>query len=228
MEARTKISNLLRNWISIAGIFLGSVAFITGTVLLLIDMLQEKPHQYLGLFVYGIVPILIAGSLVLVVAGMMWTFHNRHRKGEEVPPLTFDLQSRSTWRRLFAAAIFFVVFAAVSVVATYRTYHFTESVEFCGTTCHKVMNPEFTTFQSSPHSRMSCTACHIGPGAEWYVRAKLSGLYQVYSTIFNKYHRPIESPVVNLRPAKETCLTCHWPQKFFGAVLKSWTTYLPD
>jgi hypothetical protein len=122
----------------------------------------------------------------------------------------------------------FVIFVAISTVATYRTYHFTESVEFCGKVCHTVMKPEFTTFQNSPHSGTTCTTCHIGPGAEWFVRAKLSGLYQVYAVIFNKYHRPIETPVLNLRPAKETCLTCHWPQKFFGAVLKSWTTYLPD
>jgi len=227
-KVSSKISILFKNWISMTGAMLGGVAFAIGAVLLVVDMLDENQHPYLGLLVYGIVPMLISGSLFLVVAGMARTFWIRRRKGYEVPQLPFDLRDRVTLRRLFFVALVLAIFALVSVVATYRTYHFTESVEFCGKTCHKVMQPEFVTFQNSPHSRMICTACHIGPGAEWYVRAKLSGLYQVYSTIFNKYRRPIESPVLNLRPAKETCLTCHWPQKFFGAVLKSWTTYLPD
>jgi hypothetical protein len=30
------------------------------------------------------------------------------------------------------------------------------------------------------------------------------------------YSRPIPSPVKHLRPARETCEECHWPQKFHG------------
>ena len=227
-EQTLKKKSLLWNWISLAGILLGCFAFITGTILLVLDIQQEQPHPYFGILVYGIVPLLITGSLCLVVAGMAWTAWRRKRLGAEIPLPTLDLRDRATWTKLFVFSGVFVIFVAVSVVATYRTYHFTESVEFCGKVCHKVMKPEFTTFQNSPHSKTTCTTCHIGPGAEWYVRAKLSGLYQVYAVLLNKYHRPIETPVVNLRPAKETCLTCHWPQKFFGAVLKTWTTYLPD
>ena len=80
------------------------------------------------------------------------------------------------------------------------------------------MKPEHTAFQNSPHANVSCTVCHIGPGADWFVKSKLNVLYQVYSTIFNKYDRPVKAPVHNLRPAKETCYTCHWPEKFFGSV----------
>ncbi len=60
-------------------------------------------------------------------------------------------------------------------------------------------------------------ACHIGPGADWFVKSKLSGLYQVYATLADKYPRPIPTPIKNLRPARETCQQCHWPEKFFGA-----------
>ena len=31
-----------------------------------------------------------------------------------------------------------------------------------------------------------------------------------------RYSRPIPSPVHNLRPARETCEQCHWPEKFHG------------
>lgn len=227
-EAKTTMSGLLKNWISIAGMFLGTVAFIFGTALLVVDILNEHSNPYLGLVVYGIIPMLICGSVLLTAIGMVRTFQRRRKTGIEVPLFTWDPRDGLPLKKLFVAAILLGIFALVSLVASYQMYHFTESVEFCGKTCHKVMSPEYTTFQNSPHSRMLCTSCHIGPGAEWYVRAKVSGLYQVYSVIANKYHRPIESPVVNLRPAKETCLACHWPQKFFGAVMKSWTTYLPD
>jgi hypothetical protein len=71
-------------------------------------------------------------------------------------------------------------------------------------------------------------ACHIGPGAEWYVKSKLSGMYQVYATIFNKYPRPITTPIKNLRPAQETCEQCHWPAKFVGNLDRTYDTFLSD
>jgi hypothetical protein len=89
-----------------------------------------------------------------------------------------------------------------------------DSVQFCGLTCHRLMQPEYTAYQNSPHARVACVGCHIGPGASWFVRSKLSGSYQVYATIFDKYPRPIPTPVANLRPARETCEQCHWPAKF--------------
>ena len=70
--------------------------------------------------------------------------------------------------------------------------------------------------------------CHIGPGASWFVRSKLSGLYQVYATLTNTYPRPIPVPVQNLRPAPETCEQCHWPEKFFGWLELRRQFFLPD
>jgi hypothetical protein len=79
------------------------------------------------------------------------------------------------------------------------------------------MEPEHTTYQSSPHARVSCAECHVGPGADWYVKSKLSGVYQIYAAIADKYPRPIPTPIQSLRPAQETCEQCHWPEKAFGA-----------
>jgi hypothetical protein len=104
-------------------------------------------------------------------------------------------------------------------VGGYQAYQFTESVTFCGQVCHSVMEPEYTAYRTSPHARVPCVECHIGPGAEWFVKAKLSGAYQVYSVLFNKYSRPIPTPIENLRPAQETCEHCHWPAKFWGEQL---------
>jgi hypothetical protein len=103
-----------------------------------------------------------------------------------------------------------------------------ESTEFCGTTCHSVMTPEHTTYQRSAHARVGCVDCHIGPGADWFVKSKLSGSWQLVSVAFDLYPRPIPTPVHSLRPARETCEQCHWPSKFVGDRLRVRTHYSDD
>ena len=60
------------------------------------------------------------------------------------------------------------------------------------------MHPEFTAYQASPHARVACVECHVGSGASWYVKSKLSGARQVYYTALGTYPRPIPTPVHNL------------------------------
>ena len=103
-----------------------------------------------------------------------------------------------------------------------------ESSRFCGLTCHKVMAPEYGAYLNSPHSRVACTSCHIGPGASWAVKAKIDGVRQVVAVVFGTYSRPIPSPVHTLRPARATCEQCHWPQKFSGDKLRVITKYDED
>ena len=121
-----------------------------------------------------------------------------------------------------------IVFVGMSVVGSYKAYNFTDSVGFCGQLCHSVMNPEFIAYQQSPHARVACVDCHVGAGATWYVKSKLSGARQVFKTALNTFPRPIPTPVQNLRPASETCEACHWPKKFFGAQLKVFNHYTSD
>jgi hypothetical protein len=90
------------------------------------------------------------------------------------------------------------------------------------------MSPEFTAYQNSPHSRVECVECHIGPGAGWFVKAKVSGLRQVLAVSFNTYARPIPSPVKELRAARDTCEHCHWSQRFSGDRLTLKTNYKDD
>lgn len=102
---------------------------------------------------------------------------------------------------------------------SYEAYHYTDSNRFCSTVYHEVMAPEAATHASSPHANVHCVDCHIGPGAAWFVRAKLSGMRQVLAVLTDDFHRPIPSPVENLRPARETCQICHWPKAFHGSRL---------
>jgi len=115
-----------------------------------------------------------------------------------------------------------------TAIGGYKAFEITESVSFCGKVCHQVMNPEYTTYTHSPHARVACVQCHVGSGASWYVRSKLSGAYQVYSVIFHKYSQPIPTPIKNLRPARETCEQCHWPQSFVGERRVTRACFLED
>jgi nitrate/TMAO reductase-like tetraheme cytochrome c subunit len=121
-----------------------------------------------------------------------------------------------------------VIVLFLSTLGSFQAFHITESVEFCGTLCHQVMEPEHTAYQKSPHANVACVECHVGSGASWYVRSKLSGLHQVYAVLTNTYPRPIETPLHDLRPARETCEKCHWPQKFYARTLWTNKYFLAD
>ncbi len=133
---------------------------------------------------------------------------------------------KSTHRR---GVILFLVLSIINLAVfsfvIYEAYHFTESDYFCGAVCHTVMDPEYTAYQRSPHAKVGCVSCHIGSGAEWYVKAKLSGLRQVKAVFDGKFSRPIPAPVEHLRPAQDTCEQCHWPEKFHGKKVKKFVSY---
>ena len=139
-----------------------------------------------------------------------------------------DFQNRE-FRKLI---LFVVITTFLNVLITgqlsYGAVRHMDSVSFCGQTCHTVMKPEYTAYQGSPHARVECVQCHIGSGASWFVRSKLSGVGQVFAVTFHTYPTPIPVPVHNLRPARETCEACHWPQKFGEDRVKDIPNYAND
>lgn len=125
-----------------------------------------------------------------------------------------EAAQRRLKRRLLSVSAL-VVFLLVGS-GGYSIYHYTESVKFCGLQCHSVMGTRYVQHRNSTHAHVSCAGCHIGSGAKWYVKAKFSGLHQVYATLTRSYPRPIPAPIENLRPAVETCADCHSPDVFHG------------
>lgn len=90
------------------------------------------------------------------------------------------------------------------------------------------MEPEYTAYNNSPHANVACVDCHVGSGASWYVKSKLSGLHQVYAVMAKTYPSPIPTPLHDLRPARETCERCHWPEKFYPRTLQTNRYFLAD
>ncbi len=137
------------------------------------------------------------------------------------------------YRKRHREKLLFLMFAGaigimLLVFGGYQLMEFMDSTAFCGRLCHQVMYPEYTTYQASPHSRVPCSECHVGSGADYMVRSKVSGVPMIFATFAETYDRPIPTPVENLRPARETCEQCHRPERFAGDLVRVHTSYLPD
>ncbi len=225
----SRLREWLRNPISLVGLVLAVIAFGNFLFLFFLDLTSQHPNPYVGILAYMIAPGFLIAGLVLIPVGIWYDRRKRRQQpGEAVRYLHIDFNDPSQRGALTFVFTFMVAFIGLSVIGSYRAYEFTDSVQFCGQLCHSVMAPEFTAYQLSPHARVACVDCHVGAGATWYVKSKLSGARQVFATAFNTYPRPIPTPVHNLRPAAETCEQCHWPKKFYGAQLKVFTHYASD
>ena len=161
----------------------------------------------------------------------MWRERRRRRRTPHSEILAYprlDLNDPSRRRALFAFIGLTFIFVFMSAFGSYRAYEYSESVSFCGQTCHVPMKPEFTAFQISPHASLRCVDCHVGAGAGGYVWSKLSGVRRLYGQVFNNYARPISSPVHDMPSSRETCEKCHWPQKSVGLQLKEFNHFAYD
>ena len=228
MASDEKQPSYFRNWISIAGTIFSVISFVVIFCLFLLDFFDAGTSPYLGIITYMLAPMALIFSLILIPVGA-WIERSQRRKRGYVPKFPIiDFNNPVHQRWTYTTWGVLTVFLLFSAIGAYRAYNFTESNTFCGALCHTVMEPEYTAYHQSAHARVNCVQCHIGEGAEWFVRSKLSGAYQVYSTIRNIYHRPIETPIRNLRPAQDTCEHCHWPQKFFGAIEQDHDYFLSD
>jgi hypothetical protein len=90
------------------------------------------------------------------------------------------------------------------------------------------MTPEYLTYKLSPHARVTCAQCHVGPGAAGYIESKIRGLVELQETIQDNCPRPIPVPVTALRPVRGNCEQCHWPAYFFGTIGRRRVHFLSD
>ncbi len=220
---------LSSNWVSRLGVVLVTTGTVFWFYLLPTILRGESQHPYLGILIFLALPGVFFGGLTLIPVGIVWRWRRERRKGvypTEFPVLDFG---HAGLRQL---AVFVGVTTVVNVLIggqlAYNAVSYMDGVTFCGQTCHTVMTPEYTAYRNSPHARVECVQCHIGPGASWFVRSKLAGAGQVLAVSFNTFPRPIPTPVHNLRPARETCEACHWPQKFEGDRLLIIPEYAED
>src|SRR6185503_13156255 len=220
----------LRNWVSASGMVVALGSLFAFLLLFAIDLFAHDGNPYMGILAYVVAPGFLFFGLALVVIGAWIQRRHIRRRAPDAPPHKWTIDwTRARDRQMLAGFVASaVIFLLLTAIGSNRTYQYTESVTFCGQACHTPMKPEFTTYQHSPHARVECTACHVGPGASAFLKAKINGVSQLVGVLTGDYHRPIKTPIKNLRPAQEICGECHWPQRFVGNLDRTYTHFLAD
>jgi transposase len=221
MAEHHKGGGLYRNAVSFFGVYVAIISIFLILFTLLLMFSFKSPSPYIGIFSYMVFPAFFTLGVFIFLYGMRRESIRRRQLGvdEALPYPRLDLNDPKT-RKTFSYAIIGGSFLAILLAfISYHAFLYTETVSFCGQLCHTVMQPEYVSYKASPHARVPCVDCHVGAGASWYVKSKISGARQVLAVMLNTYPRPIPTPIENLRPARETCEECHWPAKFFGTQL---------
>ena len=123
----------------------------------------------------------------------------------------FPPEGTPLWIRILPYAALGVLTIMVLFSSAYA-WEYTNSPEFCGTACH-TMPPEYTAYLTSPHARVDCVDCHIGKGfITTRITRKAGDAKHIIRLLFHDYEFPITAG--ELRPARETCELCHFPEKF--------------
>ncbi len=208
--------HLSNNWISRIGVLLVTSAGVLWLFLLPTYLHGEAGSAYIGILLFLMLPMFFFAGLGLIPVGILIRKRQLGPSAgmrEAIGMKSISWQNPDFRRLLTFVAGATIVNIAIGANLTYRAVEHMDSAGFCGTSCH-VMKPEYTAYQNSPHSRVPCVKCHVGPGASGFVESKLAGVHQLFAITFNTYQRPIPVPVPNLRPARETCEGCHWPDKY--------------
>ncbi len=223
------IRGIATNWTGTLGVTMVTSAFLLFVFFELLRLAGILTNSYVGLVGYMALPALFILGLILVPIGWWQYRRATGRTTEELLTQRFpDDMTRA--KRLGSSLVAMIaVLTLVNItflgVGGARMLHFMDEPEFCGTACHQVMEPEWVAYQNSPHAHVKCVECHVGEGTDALIDAKLNGLWQVVSATFDLYERPIPTPVHQLRPARETCEKCHWPDKFYGVRIKTVSSY---
>lgn len=226
---RRLFPSYIYNPITIIGAGLSLLSFGLIVFLTVLDSLSAETKPYLGIITFIILPVFLFIGIIIIVLGLVRE-KRRLEKGitRKHRFLVIDFNDPKQRRLIITFSISTILFLFFSAFGSFKAYEYSETDEFCGEVCHEVMEPEYTAYLLSPHSRVGCVNCHIGSGATWFVRSKIAGSYQVYSVLFKKYSKPIPTPVKDLRPAAGTCEQCHSPEHFFSEIRFESTYYLYD
>jgi hypothetical protein len=219
---------LLRNWITVIGTMITTVSAVLFLTVFFADLFGFHTNPYIDIVIFLIVPIFFLLGLGLIPIGIWWERWRLHTGHPAKRWPWIDLNDAVLRRRMFLVVVLTMANAVIVSLAAYRGVEFMDSPQFCGEVCHEVMEPEYVAYQDGPHSRVSCVGCHIGPGAPYLVKSKIDGTRQVLAVMLNSHSRPVPAPVHTLRPAREVCEQCHWPEKFHGDTVRVFREFASD
>lgn len=211
------------------------IVIVTAMALLFVALFSLEAFGYLtnpyaGLLLYVAIPALFVIGLALIPIGIRLE-RRRHLRHPEAPHADWpviDLRLAKQRTIIAVVVLLTIVNLILLSVASYGAVHYLETARFCGEVCHTTMEPQFAAYQDAPHARVPCVECHVGSGAEALVQTKVAGTRQLWHVVRGTVQKPVPFPVRTMRPARETCETCHWPEKFHGDELRVFREYGED
>jgi hypothetical protein len=146
--------------------------------------------------------------------------------GRWLKHIFFPPPERSIGMKLLPYGIIIFLFVAIGIF-TAEAWEYTNTIDFCGTTCH-TMPPQYVTHLNSDHARVTCEDCHLGRAElGTQIIRKIQYSYQTGSAmVLNNYEYPIIAR--NMRPARDVCETCHLPEVFSNDTLIDFKRYSQD
>ncbi len=224
-----KVPVALLNPISLLGAVIAVFSLVIILVLLALGATGAIANPYTGILTFLLGPMALLVGLIMIPIGLMRERRRLARLG--LVAKAFPILDLNDARFRRGVIVFSAVTAglmSLMVVTTYGAAEFMETRDFCGGVCHRVMAPEAAAELASPHARVTCVSCHIGPGAPWLVKSKISGIRQVVNYTLGTYPKPIDVPIQDLRPSRDTCEGCHWPERFYGDLQRDIVHYAQD
>jgi len=202
------------HWIATLGVILTSASAI---VFITFQFLSFN-NVYYAIVVYLIVPAFFVAGLLLIPIGV----YLGSRAAGGFRAVLED--TRADDQRLLRLAVVVLAATLANVVlmagASYKGVEYMDSDEFCGVVCHSPMAPQYEAHMSSPHAEVACVGCHVGPGPESFLRAKVAGLGRVMGMMTGGYDRPLRISEVNRQPLVGACENCHWRGQRQGEPLR--------
>ncbi len=199
---------VLKSRLGVAGLVVMLVAGFFHFVMFIQDISGGSANPYLQLYYLVLLPALFFAGLFIALIGRV---RARRRLLASRDPERMAKGLKWTVTTATVALVSLAAILGFTSYTSYSVFHHSESVDFCGSSCHEPMGPTLTAYKESPHRAISCTRCHVGDGPRGFLEAKLSGTRQLIETIADSYSRPIIAPRDKLNVPHESCTSCHVP-----------------
>jgi nitrate/TMAO reductase-like tetraheme cytochrome c subunit len=223
-----RLPDAVRNPVSLIGIAVTTAMAMLFIVFLLLEVFGYLTNPYIGLLIFVAIPALFILGLLSIPAGAWWWARRRRNAPDLSQWPILDLRDSRQRTTLVVVLSLTIVNVVLVSLAAYGGVHYMDSSAFCGQVCHTTMEPQYRAYQVGPHARVACAQCHVGPGAGAFVEAKLAGARQLAHVLTGSVPKPVPSPQDLLRPARDTCEQCHWPEKFHGDKIRVVREYSND
>lgn len=118
--------------------------------------------------------------------------------------------ARNTMAGMALTIVVGILVVAAVTAAGIMGWEYSNSNAFCTNMCHAVHPEEPKSHAVSLHARVNCVECHMGRLSTLQLMAiKPTHMNELWGMIVG-YERPVTTH--SLRPARDSCEACHWPQ----------------